>query len=62
LDPVHPGDDGRKAKVFPFNPFDLTKVWPKGHFPLIEVGYFELNRNPENGRDEIRCLFGVTFK
>ena len=30
------------------NPFDLTKVWPKGDFPLIEVGYFELNRNPEN--------------
>jgi catalase len=37
-----------QAKVFPFNPFDLTKVWPKGHFPLIEVGYFELIRNPEN--------------
>jgi catalase len=37
-----------QAKTFPFNPFDLTKVWPKGHFPLIEVGYFELNRNPEN--------------
>jgi catalase len=37
-----------QAKAFPFNPFDLTKVWPKGDFPLIEVGYFELNRNPEN--------------
>src|SRR5690606_12065722 len=30
------------------NPFDLTKVWPKGDYPLIEVGQFELNRNPEN--------------
>jgi catalase len=30
------------------NPFDLTKVWPKGEFPLIEVGEVELNRNPEN--------------
>jgi catalase len=30
------------------NPFDLTKVWPHKDFPLIEVGYFELNRNPEN--------------
>jgi catalase len=39
-----------QAKAFPFNPFDLTKVWPKGDFPLIEVGYFELNRNPENLR------------
>jgi catalase len=37
-----------EAKTFPFNPFDLTKVWQKGEFPLIEVGYFELNRNPEN--------------
>jgi len=32
---------------FPFNPFDLTKVWPHKHHPLIEVGVMELNRNPE---------------
>ncbi|MFX5611579.1 catalase, partial [Acinetobacter baumannii] len=30
------------------NPFDLTKVWPHGDYPLIEVGFFELNRNPDN--------------
>ena len=30
------------------NPFDLTKVWSKKDFPLIEVGVLELNRNPEN--------------
>lgn len=30
------------------NPFDVTKVWSQKEFPLIEVGYFELNRNPEN--------------
>lgn len=30
------------------NPFDLTKVWFKGDYPLIPVGEFELNRNPEN--------------
>ncbi len=35
------------AKV-PYNPFDLTKVWPKKDYPLIEVGVMELNRNPEN--------------
>ena len=23
-------------------------MWPKGDYPLIEVGEFELNRNPEN--------------
>ena len=37
-----------QAKNHPYNPFDLTKVWYHGDFPLIEVGYFELNRNPEN--------------
>jgi catalase len=31
-----------------FNPFDLTKVWPHGDYPMIDVGVFELNRNPEN--------------
>lgn len=35
------------AKV-PYNPFDLTKVWPHGDYPLIEVGVLELNRNPDN--------------
>ncbi len=37
-----------QAEKMPYNPFDLTKVWYKGEFPLIEVGYFELNKNPEN--------------
>ena len=30
------------------NPFDITKVWSKKEYPLIEVGVLELNRNPEN--------------
>jgi catalase len=38
----------KQAQAFPFNPFDLTKVWPKSDYPLIEVGYFELNQNPGN--------------
>jgi catalase len=37
-----------QAKNMPYNPFDLTKVWYKSEFPLIEVGVMELNRNPEN--------------
>lgn len=37
-----------EAADFPFNPFDLTKVWPHGDFPLIEVGEMVLNRNPQN--------------
>lgn len=40
--------DEAQAKVHPFNPFDLTKVWPHADFPLMEVGVLELNRNPEN--------------
>lgn len=38
----------KDAEKVPYHPFDLTKVWPKGDYPLIEVGVFELNRNPEN--------------
>lgn len=36
------------AENYRFHPFDLTKVWSKKDYPLIEVGEFELNRNPEN--------------
>lgn len=36
------------AATYHLNPFDLTKVWPKGDYPLIEVGVMELNRNPDN--------------
>ncbi|MBK1712363.1 catalase [Rubrivivax gelatinosus] len=28
--------------------FDLTKVWPQGEFPRLEVGVLELDRNPDN--------------
>ena len=37
-----------EAEKVPYHPFDLTKVWPKADYPLIEVGEFELNRNPAN--------------
>jgi catalase len=36
------------AADYRFNPFDLTKVWPHGDYPLIEVGRMTLNRNPDN--------------
>jgi catalase len=32
----------------PYNPFDLTKVWPHSDYPLIDVGVMELNRNADN--------------
>lgn len=37
----------------PYNPFDLTKVWPHGDYPPIEVGVLELNRNADNYFAEI---------
>jgi catalase len=42
-----------EAEKTPYNPFDLTKVWPHADYPPIDVGYFELNRNPENYFAEI---------
>lgn len=38
----------KDAATYHLNPFDLTKVWPKSDYPLIEVGTVELNRNAEN--------------
>jgi catalase len=42
---VMPHDE---AADYRFNPFDLTKVWPHGDYPLIKVGRWVLDRNPEN--------------
>lgn len=50
---VMPETDAEKT---PFNPFDLTKVWPHADYPLIEVGILELNRNPDNYFAEIEQL------
>jgi catalase len=41
------------ADTTPYDPFDLTKVWPHSDYPLIEVGELELNRNPENYHGEV---------
>src|SRR6056297_2551193 len=38
----------KEAEKTPYNPFDLTKVWPHGDYPLIKVGEFELNKIPDN--------------
>jgi catalase len=36
------------APDYRFNPFDLTKVWPHGDYPLVEVGRMTLNKNPDD--------------
>jgi len=42
---IMPEADGSKYK---WNIFDVTKVWPHGDYPLIEVGKMVLNRNADN--------------
>ena len=42
-----------EARNYKINPFDLTKVWYHGDFPLHDVGILELNRNPDNFFAEI---------
>lgn len=37
-----------QGKQHRHTPFDLTKIWPKAEYPLIEVGVMELNRYPDN--------------
>ncbi len=37
-----------EAQNAAFNPFDLTKVWPHGDYPCLDIGVMELNRNPQN--------------
>jgi len=37
-----------QARNYRWNIFDITKVWPHGDFPLIEIGRMTLNRNPGN--------------
>ena len=43
----------KEAGSYHVNPFDLTKVWPHGDYPLIEVSEMELNRNPDNYHAEV---------
>jgi catalase len=58
-----------EADNYAINPFDLTKVWPHGDFPLHEVGMLELNRNAENYHAEVEqsahnpanVVLGISF-
>ncbi len=43
----------QQARDFKWNPFDLTKVWPHGDYPLHEVGKMTLNRNVEDYHAQI---------
>ena len=41
---MHPDE----SKSYRFDPFDITKVWPHGDYPLQPLGRMTLNRNPSN--------------
>ncbi len=43
----------KEAETYHINPFDLTKVWPHGDYPLVEVGELVLDRNPVNYFEEV---------
>jgi catalase len=45
-----------EAKTYRINPFDLTKVWPHGDYPLIEVGKLTLTTNPVDWDTQIEQL------
>ena len=45
-----------EAEDYRFNPFDLTKTWSQKDYPLHDVGYFVLNRNPKNFFAQIEQL------
>ncbi|MCO5589870.1 hypothetical protein L7F22_043839 [Adiantum nelumboides] len=37
-----------EANSTDFDPFDVTKIWPRGKFPMQPVGTLTLDKNPEN--------------
>jgi len=44
------------AQTFPYNIFDVTKVWPHSLVPLLPVGRLTLHTNPENYFAEVEQL------
>lgn len=50
---IMPFEEAEKVK---FNPFDVTKVWSQKEYPLIPVGKFTLDRNPNNYFAEVEQI------
>ncbi len=46
----------QQAQAAPFNPFDVTKVWPHASYPLVEVGRMKLDRNPKDYFAEVEQI------
>lgn len=45
-----------QRKSMKMNPFDITTTWSQKEYPLKEIGYIILNRNPKNYHCEIEQL------
>ncbi len=45
-----------EAETYRFDPFDITKVWPHGDYPLLPLGRMVLNRNPSNYFAEVEQI------
>ena len=45
-----------QAENWKFNPFDLTKIWNHGEFPLQPVGKLVFNKNPRNYFAEVEQI------
>ncbi|ESO84839.1 hypothetical protein LOTGIDRAFT_236064 [Lottia gigantea] len=45
-----------EAERFRWNPFDLSKVWPQGEYPLLPLGKMVLNKNPKNYFTEVEQI------
>jgi len=43
----------KDGEAYKFDIYDVTKVWPKSDYPLIPIGKFTLNKNPENYFHEV---------
>lgn len=50
-----------QAHALDWNPFDPTRVWPHGDFPLAELGELELSSLPKNYFEEVeKAAFSPT--
>jgi catalase len=46
-----------QATACPFNPFDLTKVWPHGDSPLIDDAFFPVQsqKTANSRKNQFHC-------
>jgi len=42
-----------QASSTKFDPYDVTKVWPRKEFPMMEIGKLVLNKNPTNYHQQV---------